>query len=195
MNNEAALNTFPSFREDISEFKAIMATNFGDTNAAIKELKDTVSELKGTVAELVETIADMKKECQQYLTQAQESFDNGLTYPDVRPDKNPFKNLMIKRDALHLKKPNGGNRPWHWDLFKILGQEVLGSKPLDENYFETFKKNVQLFSNSLARRYGIKTRMAKNDTWGNVGDESQNMLMKSLEEGIGSQYPLTACVE
>ena len=194
MSSDATLNALLSFNEEIREVKRLLRSNSEQSMETINELKGTVNTLTSQVVELNAQVADLKDVVRSLEAEPGHSLGKSSSfeevYPTIRQDKNPFKDLTYSRNVLAPKDEN----ILKWEHFKLLGQEVLGEVRLSEEIFATFKKNTRLYADSLARHYQNKHKLFQGSTWTDINSTDQDMLLKVMEDGVGKQYPLDACV-
>ncbi|KAI8148393.1 hypothetical protein BJV82DRAFT_123744 [Fennellomyces sp. T-0311] len=192
MSTDTALTLFTSFREDIREFRELVISKSAKTTAAIDELKAAVTELKDRVTDLTETVNNFRANRDHFLEQDLEA--NMTEFPRARADANPFKDVEFSRDVSFPVNDNGSQKTPSWELFEILGKEIIGEAKWKVRYLNTFKKNARIYSDSLARRARCKLKLPSDATWSDVDPEDQYIIVDILEKGIGGEYPLKACV-
>ncbi|KAI8376574.1 uncharacterized protein BYT42DRAFT_575121, partial [Radiomyces spectabilis] len=116
-SQDTATQLFTTFIGIVSKFKALVK---------IDELKDTVAAMNSKLDEEVESRNDILHVLP--------------LYQHVGGESSPFADMPIRRTVQHLQDASGAPRKWSWELFKILGCDVLKER-WEDCLLTTFKKN------------------------------------------------------
>ncbi|KAI8376576.1 uncharacterized protein BYT42DRAFT_575142 [Radiomyces spectabilis] len=171
-SQDTATQLFTTFIGIVSKFKALVKSESSSTDAKIDtvvfdELKDTVAAMNSKLDEEVESRNDILHVLP--------------LYQHVGGESSPFADMPIRRTVQHLQDASGAPRKWSWELFKILGCDVLKER-WEDCLLTTFKKNVKVH---------LLPAMA---TWSDLPSQIQNEAVLLLEGGVGVDFPLKACV-
>ncbi|KAI8393424.1 uncharacterized protein BYT42DRAFT_550981 [Radiomyces spectabilis] len=113
-------------------------------------------------------------------------------YQHVGSESSPFAYMPIRRTIQHRQYGSGAPRKWSWELFKILGCDVLKER-WDDSLLTTFKKNVKVFTKRLVWDLRSRHSLPATATWSDLPSPIQNEAVLLLEGGVGVDFPLKAC--
>ena len=101
--------------------------------------------------------------------------------------------MTIRRIVEHPRDSEGNLRKFSWDLFEIVGKEVLGVETWEQSYLTTFKRNVLPFAQGVASYVKSKYSIQETELWRNLSSYQRLEAAILLEQGVSSEFPLQAC--
>lgn len=174
------------------ELRALVKDGFIQLNEKLDANLNELRQIQGQVEELKNRVTVLER---------QDTPVPSLpvpVYPHSTAEDNPFAQQLITRTVLQPPGRNGTSLQFRWDLYEALGKEVLTKQlnlPWHEKYYVTFKKNSLHYADGLVDSLRQQHHLASNITWDAVPKALQRQAIKVLEDTIGDEYPLKACVD